>query len=623
LSLWALLEEVRQQAGEQLRQAACLPREVCLRFDAAQEAAGIAGPSATAETNGSVQKTVRRTVVSLRFGRFQACETVRQTAGDGRLAPSHSARLAELVPWGARYGFDLIAQVGLETYLRGRRLQDFREDLAHRQPALDVPLSTLWDQQQKFLFYLGCLHRQAGPGLREYLSQHGPVTWLLDGTTEPETAVFLGIEEAAHGLFLGNWKISSENVADLVPCLRQAADRFGRPDKVLHDLSPAMSGACEQALPGVSHFVCHQHLARDIGEDLYQSPQADLGKRLRTLKLQYRLKEQRRGQSEWLRQRLDSPAELVLADLLAGRAVEVAWDDTLSREVLLALHFWILDYRNDGRRRGFPFDPYLLYLHRRLVRAGQAVDRLLSQAPAACRTPPVLRNFQTLLQAYRRDPEITAAADLYERCWALFTRLREALRLSAEHMDQLRQPQELPPDEQRPIQQALEQLRQELQQQTEDVDDPDRPLAQIVLVHLDKYWGHIVPDQLPAAGERWQRTTNQLESGWGGLKRGRRRTHGRAKLTRDFQSLPEEYLLIPNLENETYLQVVLGGSLESLPTKLAEASREAGSFDAWRRQRRPRLLGELPRRLLREDDFVDHLLQACLHSCQTLAQRAA
>ena len=33
---------------------------------------------------------------------------------------------------------------------------------------------------------------------------------------------------------------------------------------------------------------------------------------------------------------LDSPVELVLADLLAGRAVEAAWDDTLSREVLLA-----------------------------------------------------------------------------------------------------------------------------------------------------------------------------------------------------------------------------------------------------------------------------------------------
>ena len=623
MSLLTLLEEVRQQARGQLQQAACLPREVCLCFDACQEASGIADPPAAVGTNGGVQKTVRRTVVSLRYGRFQACETVRQPAGDGRLAPSRSARLAELVPAGARYGFDLIAQVGLETYLRGRRLQDLQEDLAHRQPALDVPRSTLWDQQQKFLFYLGCLHRQAGPCLREYLSQHGPVTWLLDGTTEPDTAVFLGVEEAAHGLFLGNWKIPSENVEDLVPCLRQAADCFGRPDKVLHDLSPAMSGACEQALPGVSHFVCHQHLARDIGEDLYEAPQAALCKRLRTLKLQYRLNEQRRGQNEWLRQRLDSPAELVLADLLAGRAVEAAWDDTLSREVLLALHFWILDYRNDGRRRGFPFDPYLLYLHRRLVRAGEAVDRLLSQTPAACRTPQVLRNFQTLLQAYRRDPEIAAAADLYERCCSLFTRLREALRLSAEHMDQLRQPQELPPDEHRPLQHALEQLRQELQEQTEDDNDRDRPLARIVLVHLDKYWGHIVPKQLPAAGEPWQRTTNQLEGDWGGLKRGRRRTHGRAKLTRDFQSLPEEYPLIRNLENEAYLQLVLDGSLESLPAKLAEASREAGSFDAWRRRRRPRLPGELPRRLLRQDDFVDHLLDACVHSCQPAAYRAA
>lgn len=38
-------------------------------------------------------------------------------------------------------------------------------------------------------------------------------------------------------------------------------------------------------------------------------------------------------------------------------------------EVLLAFHFWINDYRSDGRRRGFPFDPYTLYLHRRLCRA--------------------------------------------------------------------------------------------------------------------------------------------------------------------------------------------------------------------------------------------------------------
>jgi len=419
--------------------------------------------------------------------------------------------------------------------------------------------------------------------LREYLSQHAPVTWLLDGTTEPETSVFLGIEEAAHGLFPGNWKIP-------VKTWRTSFLVFVRR---------------------------RTNLACDVGQDLYEAPQAALCQRLRTLKLQYRLKEQRRGQNEWLRQRLASPADLVLTELLAGRAVEVAWNDTLAREALLAFHFWILDYRSDGRRRGFPFDPYLLYLHRRLVRAGEAVDRLLSQAPVGAGTPQVLRNFQALLQAYRNDSEIRAAADLYERSCSLFTRLRDALRLSAEHRDQLRQPQELTLDEQRPLTQALEELRQEFRQQTADKDDPDRPMAQIVLTHLDKYWGHILPEHQLAEGERWQRTTNQLEGDWHRGKRRRRRTHGREKLTPDFQSLPEEYLLVPNLENETYLQLVLDGCLESLAAKLAQASRDAGSFDAWRRRRRPRLLGEPPRRLLREADFVDHLLDTCIHYCQS------
>jgi hypothetical protein len=58
------------------------------------------------------------------------------------------------------------------------------------------------------------------------LAEHGPVTWLLDGTTEPGTPVFLGIKEAAHGILLGSWKILSENTEDITACLQQAAVRY-------------------------------------------------------------------------------------------------------------------------------------------------------------------------------------------------------------------------------------------------------------------------------------------------------------------------------------------------------------------------------------------------------------
>lgn len=619
------MHQVQNQETAQLQQASRLPEGVRFCFDPARETVGSApGDDADkAEPRGRVQKTICRTVVSLQHGAFQAHETVRCPSGEEPPVLRHSAQLAELVPSGARYGFDLLAHVGVETFLHGHSLDELREALSARQPAIPIPPSSLWDQQQKFLFYLGCLHEQAAPLLRDYLAQQGPVSWLVDGTTEPDTPVFLGLQHAASGLLLAARKIPSENADDIAPCLAQAAARYGRPDDVLHDLSPTLSAACETALPGVPHFVCHYHLARDVGEDLSAAPQAALADRLHKLKVLFRLREQRRGQTEWFRECVSPSAQGLLGRLLAVPAEEVAGDEVLVREVLLAFHFWILDYRSDGQRRGFPFDPYTLYLHRRLVRASQAVERLLARPAVARQAPQVLWNFQALLQHYRSDEEIVAAAAAYERSQAMFDRLRQALRLSAETLHGLRQPQELPACEQPKLKTALTELRSQLRWESQDPDDPDRLLAHIVLTHLDKYWSHLVPDRPPVEGEAWERTNNPLESQWGALKRVRRQTHGRSKLTRDFQALPEEYLLVANLENETYLEVVFGGSLEALPAKLAAASRQASSFEAWRRRRHPRLIGQVPRRQLRQEAFLDQLIDTCEHQYQRASQRAA
>jgi hypothetical protein len=248
---------------------------------------------------------------------------------------------------------------------------------------------------------------------------------------------------------------------------------------------------------------------------------------------------------------------------------------------------------------------------------------LLAHPDVARQAPQVLFNFQKQLQQYRRDDQIVAAAALYERSFSLFARLRQALRLSADSMHHLRQPHQLPAAQQQEMKTALEQLRQELQQQSQEEHDQDQPLAETVLKHLDKYWLHLVPHLPPTGGQCWQRTTNQLESHWGKLKRYRRQAHGRGKLTRDFQALPEEYPLVLNLKNATYLDLVLDGSLETLSSKLAQASHQAGSFSAWQRRRGPRLLGQLPRRILRDDDFINHLIDACEHQCLTADNAAA
>lgn len=602
-----MIKRVGNGTHGQLQQAVALPPHVRLDFDPAMEDSR---PQA-----GHVVKTSRRTVIGLQ-GTMEAREIVRRRTGH---VLQRSTQLAGLVPRGANYTFELVAYVGLESLLRGRRLQDIQQYLAELQPAVRIPTSTLYDQQQKFLFYLGQVHRQAAPRLRELLAQQGGSTWLLDGTLETDSPVFLGIRDAASGILLNSAKASSENEGDIAPCLAQAVQRYGLPKRVLHDLSPAMNGGCEAGLPGVPHFVCHYHLVRDVGQDLYREAQEALNRRLRSLKIQLRMRDQRKVQNERLRHVTDAqalaPAQRVLETLLAERPVDVSFSDSLGREVLLAFHYWILDYRSDGRRRGYPFDPYTLYLHRRLVRAGEAVQRLLADESVARQAPVVLRNFDRLLTDYRQDADIAAAAELYERACAMFERLRKALWLTADEMSNLRQIHDLSAAEQQQVKTELGTLRQELQEQSKDDSDPNGPLAAKIVEHLDKYWSHLVPEAPLLSGGDTARTTNALESDWSGLKRGRRRLHGRGKLTRDFHSLPEEYILLLNLENPVYVDVVLDGSVDHLARKFSEVSRSV-SFSSWRAEQHRGLPGELPRRLLRQDGFIDHLVAACQEYCQ-------
>ncbi len=85
-----------------------MPQQTTLNFDVADEARIGVGTAA-----GHVLKTSCRTVVSLELGCFRAREIVRHEEGQ---PVHHSTQLAGLVPPGARYGFDLIAHVAVESF---------------------------------------------------------------------------------------------------------------------------------------------------------------------------------------------------------------------------------------------------------------------------------------------------------------------------------------------------------------------------------------------------------------------------------------------------------------------------------------------------------------------------
>ena len=556
----------------------------------------------------SVQKTVHRTVVSLNFSKFKAREVIR--TGKNKAVTVHSPRLANIVPSGARYAYDLIAFVGRKTYLEGRRLKTIHEEVISQHGLPHIPFSSLYDLGRKFLFYLGEVHRQAAPQLKEYLRERGNITWLIDGTIEPGTPVFFGIKEASEGIFLDSWKIPTENEEDISNCLNEAGKHYGPPDEILHDLSERMFNACETAFPEVPHRICHYHLASDLGQDLYKVPQEMLSKRLRAMKLQLNLKDQRSRQTQWLRRALkEKELPLILKDLLKGREINNGWSQGLGREVLLALHGWMLDYPNDGHRQGFPFDPYLLYFHRRVVKVHDAAKRLLSREAARKELPKAFFTFSSKLEKYLTDPVIIEATELYEKAFDIFERIRGALRLHAKGSSPMHELYELSFDEYDDVSSSLDELRKQFTESIRSCSDSNElKLYKIVEVHLKKYGPYLFPGKPNGAVENNNvRTTNGIEFHWSGGKRIRRQTHGRTKLTRDFNALPSEYMLIPNLNNPRYVEIVLG-SFDQLAEKLAEAGKTAGPYSDWCNRQKPMHIGRLPARLLRKENFIGDLI---------------
>ena len=600
---------------DQLKTSGELPDGAEYIFDELDRLECPTGEVTEEESPMTVRKTRRRRVVTLKYGTFDAHEVVRQqnTRDQSRSIPS--SELARLVAPGCRYGYDLVAHVGLESFLHGRRLEEIKQNLQEGQPSIPLPTSSLDELRRRFLFYLGQVHRQAAPLLKESLHQPEGMTWLIDGTLEPGTAVFFGVQHARSGILLACSKIPTENADDIAPCLKETANDYGRPKRILHDLSSAMSLACQTALGDVPHDVCHFHFACDVGEDLLSKPQKALSGRLRSLKLQVRMREQRKTQTEWLREHQgEGEAALILQQLLRGEPFVGTWNETLGKEVLLALHFWMLDYAADGGRQGFPFDPYFLYFHRRLLRGHDALVRLLSRPTVSVHAPKTLFNLRDLLQRYRNDLQIIATTAHYELAFGEFDRLRTTLRLTAAGNSPMHHGYELDAQHWNQVREALDTLAEEYRQRINACSDElERDVCQTILTHLEKYSGQLVPRD---GSHDSVRTTNQLEGHWSASKRACRQTQGRRKLTRTFNALPAELMLIPNLGNSEYVRIVLEGCLEHLPRKFAEANIDGSSYASWRQSNTSLNLGRIPTRILRQPDFVEHVIEIYDDQCR-------
>ena len=427
----------------------------------------------------------------------------------------------------------------------------------------------------RFLHHLEALHRRHAPQLAEALARQGGYPLHIDATGEDGRGTLFVAYAGWQSWVLGSWKLSTECADAILPHLQAVLRDFGLPRAIVRDLGRAVTEAARTVLVGLPSpppvFCCQSHLVRDIGGDLLKADH----NRLRDLFRHFAVRSKLSALVRDLGRRLGSRLTALRPDVDAWAAQEEPIPPgPLGLAVVRAMAQWAIDYADDGRHQGFPFDrPYLAF-YSRCNQVWRASANLQRRAPA---DPPVSAALDRLRQALAPLQAHVAAGQIARRLQAratLLDQLRAALRLDAvPHLSEGRNSDSSPADVAVTLAQteeafdafitSLRARRAAARRRPED-----RAMLDVVLSHVDRHrphlWGHVLRGPEPAAIHIVPRTNNILEQFFHRMKHGERRRCGRKVLTHDFETLLPAAALAYNLTRPDYVALVCG-TLDALP----------------------------------------------------------
>lgn len=532
-----------------------------------------------------------------------------------------------LVPPAGNYAYDLMVEVGLARLRDHRQDEEIRRHLIERW-GLSLPLSAIGLLVHSFLDGLAAVHQAHAAALARRLADDGGYCMHVDGTCEAGTEVLFAAIAEPRGWTLEAAKMPTENTQEIGQLMHRAVERFGEPLAVVRDLSGNIQRAKQEAIPGARDLICHYHFLENVGEQLCQKSHAKLESGLRRLKVRSALRSIRKDLVRWTRKGVGLSRAQIRHLLSHPQAVAELDPAALRRFVAYALLRWLDDYKADLQGEYFPFDLPNLAFYRR----GRQLEELLRAVVTSEKFPQrelsTLKTIAGHLAPLREDAEVVAVACRLEKASLLFDELRRLLRLSRDPRGGLLRGRGGPEDplvtQQMPS--RLSAWRERLQQRHERERDADKRADQaVVLKYLKKYASQLVGQVIELPGKSapfvaW-RTNNPLEHRFHRLKQGVRRKVGLKKLSRQVQAMRAEALLVSNLWDAEYVEIVLNGSLSNLATELSQHWEQSQRIRKERLWQRPAAPMPITKKELRDPALLGTLDETVTAIMETLDKK--
>ena len=459
-------------------------------------------------------------------------------------------------PPGCNFGYDVLVYVGRALFLRHRRSQEIRDELATQ----NVHISSRQVDYlgRKFIVYLAIAHRQCAPRIKQAMEAQGGYMLHLDGTCEGEGPLLMSGLDAITEIVLGNVKLPSEKADTIIPFLEQIKQRFGQPVALVHDMGVGILKAVATVFPDKPDFICHFHFLRDIGKDLLEPDYELIRKRLRKHGITTKLHTLARK----LKTVIDEHPDLVedFRAQVQNQAASYASVELIPMITTYSLILWTLDGKHQGNGYGFPFDhPHVVFAQRLLSVYGQLQAIKKIQLRGQWRDNRPLYKLSCELEPIVHDKTLQRLlADLKPKI-TVFDELRDTMRvapragthgLNDDAMD----------EDMATIEANVRKFRQRLEN---DPPYAGNSAYQAMIDQIDKYWKKLFADPILVdtpngkVSMQPQRTNNLMERFFRDFRSSHRRRSGHNAMSRTLRTMLAETPLVKNLENDYYMKILL------------------------------------------------------------------
>jgi hypothetical protein len=305
---------------------------------------------------------------------------------------------------------------------------------------------------------------------------------------------------------------------------------------------------------------------------MYSTAYHELRKRLRNHATSARLHALVRETRQHLDQSNGTASTPLAKAILAGEPLDDSSLLVFASTYVLAL--WVLQGKHSGDGYGFPFDRPLLEFAQRLLDLDRRLPEFMDILPTNRQ-----HDYQALcklameIRSAANDPALRHAVEQLRWRAQVFDILRKAMRIA-------------PPGGSNGLNdggaaEAISSIRQGVEQFRRKLDE-DGKLSTDLLFRkmanqIDKYGDKLFADPIEVDTPNGpvtiypQRTNNILEQFFRGVRRGHRRKTGNNSMCRTLQTMLADTLLIKNLDNPDYMEILLDGkaTLEELFAELA------------------------------------------------------